>query len=55
MRLAWYLLKIPARTPTNTSREFHVEATWKRPFLRRFNVESTWCVCRDLTKTTVMV
>ena len=20
---------------------------WKRPFPRRFNVESTWCVCRD--------
>ena len=32
--------------PTNTPREFHVETTWKRPFPCRFNVESTWCVCR---------
>ena len=34
--------------PTNTPRGFHVEATWKRSFSRRFNVESTWCVCREL-------
>ena len=34
-------------TPTNTPRVFHVETTWKRSFLRRFNVEYTWCVCRD--------
>ena len=33
--------------PINTPRVFHVETTWKRPFLRRFNVEYTWCVCRD--------
>ena len=32
--------------PTNTPRGFHVETTWKRSFARRFNVESTWCVCR---------
>ena len=32
--------------PTNTPCGFHVEITWKRPFPRRFNVESTWCVCR---------
>ena len=30
----------------NTPRGFHVETTWKRPFPRRFNMESTWCVCR---------
>ena len=33
--------------PTNTPRGFHVETTWKRSFSRRFNVESTWCVCKD--------
>ena len=33
-------------TPTNTPRGIHVETTWKRSFLRRFNVEATWCVCR---------
>ena len=33
--------------PINTPRVFHVETTWKRPFLRRFNVEYTWCDCRD--------
>ena len=33
--------------PTNTPRGFHVETRWKRPFPRRFNVESTWCVCRE--------
>ena len=32
--------------PTNTPRGFHVETTWKRPFPRCFNVQSTWCVCR---------
>ena len=26
--------------PTNTPRGFHVETIWKRPFPRRFNVES---------------
>ena len=31
---------------TNTPRRFHVETTWKRLFLRHFNVESRWCVCR---------
>ena len=30
--------------PTNTPHGFHVEATWKRSFPSRFNVESTWCV-----------
>ena len=45
--------------PTNTPREFHVETMWKRPFPRRFNVEFTWCVCRevfspvDMTKSAV--
>ena len=33
--------------PINTTRGFHVETTWKRSFPRRFNVESTWCVCRQ--------
>ena len=32
--------------PTNTPHGFYVETTWKRPFPRRFNVESTECVCR---------
>ena len=32
--------------PTNTPLGFHVETTWKRPFPRRFNMESMWCVCR---------
>ena len=31
---------------TNTPRVFHVETTWKRLLPRRFNLESTWCVCR---------
>ena len=34
--------------PTNTPARFHVETTLKRSFPRRFNVESTWCVCRDI-------
>ena len=33
--------------PANTPGVFHVETTWKRRFSRRFNVEYTWCVCRD--------
>ena len=32
--------------PTNTSHGFHVDTTWKWPFPRHFNVESTWCLCR---------
>ena len=32
--------------PTNTPHGFHVDTTWKWPFPRHFNVESTWCVCR---------
>ena len=32
---------------TNTPGGFHVETTWKRSFPRRFNMESTWCVCRQ--------
>ena len=43
-----YLLNI-LEYPTNTSRVFHVETTWKRLFPRRFNVENTWCVCRVLS------
>ena len=34
-------------TPANTLRVFHVKTTRKRSFLQRFNVEYTWCVCRD--------
>ena len=33
--------------PTNIPRGFHAETMWKRSFPRRFNVESTWCVCRE--------
>ena len=33
------------RFPTNAPRVFRVETTWKRSFLRRFNVEYTLCVC----------
>ena len=32
--------------PKNTSRVFYVETTWKQRFLRRSNMEYTWCVCR---------
>ena len=32
--------------PTNTPRVFHVETTWKRKFLCRFNVEYKGCVYR---------
>ena len=32
-------------SPANRPRGFHVETMWKRPFPRRFNVESKWCVC----------
>ena len=39
-------VQISSGLPTNTPRGLHVETTWKRPFPRRFNVESTWCVCR---------
>ena len=35
--------------PTSTLHVFHVEATWKRSFPCRFNVEYKWCVCRDIT------
>ena len=31
--------------PTTIPLGFHVETTWKRSFPRRFNVESTCCVC----------
>ena len=37
--------------PTNTTPGFQVEMTWKRPFPRPFNVESTWCVCSVKTVT----
>ena len=33
----------------NRPRLFHIEATWKRPFPRRFNVEYTWCLCRVIS------
>ena len=34
--------------PTNTSRVFHVETTWKRTFSCRFNMEYMWCVCKNV-------
>ena len=34
--------------PTNARRVFHVETMWKWSFPRRFNVEYTWCVCRNV-------
>ena len=40
--------KFTSSNPTNIPRAFHLETTWKRPFLRHFNVEYTWCVCREL-------
>ena len=39
--------------PTNTPGEFHVEAIWKRTFLRRINVKYTWHVCRGGRSTSV--
>ena len=42
-------------SPTNTSHGFHVETTWKRPFPRRFNVESTWCVCWEVNVPNIFV
>ena len=39
-------LRIKRLFPTKTPRGFYVETTWKRPFPRRFNVESSWCVYR---------
>ena len=33
--------------PANIPRVFYVKTTWKRSFPRRFNMEYTWCVCRD--------
>ena len=42
-----YRRSVQRKTPTNTPRVFQVETTWKRPFPRRFNLEYTWCVCRD--------
>ena len=46
-RYLWlYSILIELSIPANTPRGFHVETTWKRPFSSRFNVESTWCVCR---------
>ena len=41
---------IISQYPTNTPRGFHFKTTWKRSFPRRFNVESTWCVCRVVCK-----
>ena len=38
--------------PSNTSRVFHVERTWK-PLQRRFNSEYTSCVCRVLANKAV--
>ena len=42
-------------SPKNTSRVFHVETTWKRLFLRLFNVEYTWCVCREVPSDIVFL
>ena len=40
-------VKNESDNPTNTPRVSHVETTWKRSFQHRFNVEYTWCVCRE--------
>ena len=42
------IAKINTSNPTNTPRGFQVDTTWKRPFPRRSNVESGWCVCREV-------
>ena len=39
-----------ASNPTNTSRVFHVKTTWKRRGNDRFNVEYTWCACREIIR-----
>ena len=44
--LFFYSLRYKNIYPTNTPRVFPVETTRKCTFLRRFNVEYTWCVCR---------
>ena len=36
--------------PTNTPRVFHVETTWKRSLLSRFNIKHTWCTFRIVHK-----
>ena len=41
------LYRIGWQNPASTPRGFNVETTWKRPFSSRFNVQSTWFVCRD--------
>ena len=53
---AWSFSQLSIQNiPTNTPRGFHVEMTWKQPFPRRFNVDSTWCVCRDILATICIV
>ena len=32
----------------NKPRGFHFETTWKHSFPRRFNMEFTWCISREL-------
>ena len=50
-----FLQRSVQNVPTNALRGFHVETTWKQPFPRRFNAESTWCVCRDILATICIV
>ena len=42
---------IMLKISTDTPRVFYVETTWKRSFLRCFNVKYTWCVCRNHSST----
>ena len=42
----WKTLENLVYYSTNTPRGLHVQTTCKRPFPRRLNVESAWCVCR---------
>ena len=41
--------------PTNIPCVFHAEMTWKRSFSRRFNVEYTWCVFRNIGSRTLVI
>ena len=47
------MFNIKRCNPTSTPRGFHVETMQKRSFPRRFNVEPTWCVCRQMDKISV--
>ena len=41
------IIEIVDKNLTNTPCAFHIEATWKQLFARRFNVEYMWCVCSE--------